>query len=388
LKSKLDIAQLLKQYLDDESTPEEVKQLLELNNSHPDMDWYPYLEEVFRNSTPDAEFTKEKWGPVLRSILQKREERVSGFRVFSRWRLAAAACFLLALGTLLWWFNMRKPEMRPIANVPAKDIPAPTRNHATITLADGRRVDLDSAGNGQLAQQGTIKLVKLASGQLAYQISGGQIIKELQYNTLSNPRGSKVVDIRLSDGSQVWLNAGSSITYPVAFPGNERKVELKGEGYFEVAKDKAAKFIVSSDGVRTEVLGTHFNVNAYGNEEVIKVTLLEGAVRTGNKDGTVVIAPGQQAVAGKGSVKVDASPNLDQVMAWKNGVFNFNQLGIDEVMDQIENWYDVKVEYQSGKPNARLFGEVGRDLSLQEVLQSLKDVGIRCRLEGKVVTIY
>lgn len=388
MKSKQDIAQLLKRYLNDECTPEEVKQLLELNNAHPDADWYPYLEEVFRNSPPDAAFTKEKWEPVLRSILHKREERVLGFRTFSRWRLAAAACFLLALGTLLWWFNMRKPDTRPIANVPATDIPAPTRNHATITLADGRTVDLDSAGNGQLAQQGAIQLVKLASGQIAYQTSDGQIIKELQYNTLSNPRGSNVIDIRLSDGSQVWLNAGSSITYPVAFPGNERKVELKGEGYFEVAKDKGAKFIVSSDGISTEVLGTHFNVNAYGNEQVIKVTLLEGAVRTGNKDATVVIAPGQQAIAGKGSVKVNDFPNLDQVMAWKNGVFNFNKLGIDEVMGQIENWYDVKVEYQSGKPNARLFGEMGRDLSLLEVLQSLKDVGIHCRLEGKVVTIY
>lgn len=388
MKSKQDIEKLLKRYLDDQSTPEEVKQLLELNNSQPNADWYPYLEEVFRNSPPDAEFTKEKWEPVLLSILQEREERVWVVRTFRKWRLAAAACLLLALGTLLWWFNMRKPDTRPIANVPTTDIPAPTRNHATITLADGRTVDLDSAGNGQLAQQGTIKLVKLASGQIAYQTSDGQIIKELQYNTLSNPRGSKVIDIRLSDGSQVWLNAGSSITYPVAFPGNERKVELNGEGYFEVARDKAAKFIVSSNDVSTEVLGTHFNVNAYDNEEAIKVTLLEGAVRTGNKNGTVVIAPGQQAVAEKGSMKVNDSPNLDQVMAWKNGVFNFNQLSIDEVMSQIENWYDIKVEYQSGKPNARLFGEMGRDLSLLEVLQSLKDVGIHCRLEGKVVTIY
>lgn len=387
MKSKQDIEKLLQQYLDDESTPEEVKELLALNNSHPDMDWYPYLEEVFRNSAPDAEFTKEKWEPVLRSILQKEEERVVGFRMLRRWRLVAAACFLLALGTALWWFTMRKPDTHQIAIVPITDIPAPTGNRATITLADGRRVDLDSAGNGQLAQQGAMKLVKLASGQIAYQTSEGQIVKELQYNTLSNPRGSKVIDIRLSDGSQVWLNAGSSITYPVAFTGNERKVELHGEGYFEVAKDKAAKFIVSSDGVRTEVLGTHFNVNAYGNDQVVKVTLLEGAVRTGNKEGTVVIAPGQQAVTGKGGVKVNASPNLDQVMAWKNGVFNFDQLGIDEVMGQIENWYDVKVEYQSGKPTARLFGEMGRDLSLQEVLQSLKDAGIRCRLEGKIVTI-
>ncbi|MGX5820188.1 FecR family protein [Chitinophaga lutea] len=387
MKSTEDIETLLKRYLDGKATQEEVKQLLDWNNAHPGMDWYPHLEGVFRGSAPDATFTKEKWEPVLTSILQQRNKKVTHLRVFKRWQLAAAACLLMAVGASLWWFA-RHPNAGQTANIQTNDIPAPTRSRATITLADGRIVDLDSAGNGQLARQGTIKLVKQANGQIAYQTSGGQITGELQYNTLSNPRGSKIVDMQLSDGSRVWLNAGSSVTFPVAFVGNERSVELKGEGYFEVKKSDVGKFIVLSNGVRTEVLGTHFNVNANSGDRVVKVTLLEGSVRTGNSDGSVVIKPGQQAIAGKEHVVVKTSLDLNQVMAWKNGMFNFNQLGIDEVMSQIENWYDVKVEYRSAKPGIRLFGEMGRDLSLQEVLQSLDDVGIRCRLEGKTVIIY
>ncbi|MBO9620787.1 MAG: FecR domain-containing protein [Niabella sp.] len=307
--------------------------------------------------------------------------------MFSRTGWLAAASIIALLGLGIYFYTVNNRQQQPTAKNISGDIPAPATNRAMITLADGSKVYLDGIGSGQLAQQGNIRLVKLGNGEIAYQTATGKVLKEPQSNTLTNPRGSKVIDMQLSDGSHVWLNAGSAITYPVAFTGNERKVELKGEGYFEVAKDKTKKFIVSSKGVTTEVLGTHFNVNAYSNEPETKVTLLEGSVRAGNNNNTVVIKPGQQAVANNGSVKVNASPNLDQVMAWKNGYFSFDGLTLKQAMTQLERWYDIDVVYEEGVADEGLMGKMTRGITLNELMDVLQKLGVHYQLEGRKLII-
>lgn len=312
-----------------------------------------------------------------------------GISYMWRWRWAAASVILLLAISIYFYLHMSPgTKQRGIAIVAPAEITAPTTNRATITLANGNKVFLDSAGNGQLAQQGNIRLIKLANGQIAYQTADGQLLKELQYNTLTNPRGSRVIDMLLSDGSHVWLNAGSSITYPVAFVGDQRKVELKGEGYFEVAHDRNKKFIVAANGTHTEVLGTHFNVNAYENEKQVKVALLEGAVKVTIEKLSrfQVLKPGEQAQIGETFrlQKVD----VNKVIAWKNGFFDLDGLPFTEFMHQLERWYNVEVSFASGMPEIDLFGKIGRDLSLPEVVSSLKDMGVNCKIEqGRLVIL-
>jgi ferric-dicitrate binding protein FerR (iron transport regulator) len=230
-----------------------------------------------------------------------------------------------------------------------------------ITLADGSTIYLDSVGGGTLAVQNDVQVMKTAEGKVVYTgatTGNGEIV----YNTLFNPRGSKVIDMQLSDGSHVWLNAGSSIRYPVAFIGKERVVEINGEAYFEVARlersnAKNAKqaqrtqsenmpFIVKKGDVSVTVLGTHFNVNAYDDEESLKVTLLEGSVAVKRASTMVKLTPGQQAIAASGKLQVASSVDVDEVMAWKNGKFVFNKTNVQTTMRQIARWYDVDIEYK------------------------------------------
>lgn len=302
----------------------------------------------------------------------------------------AAASIIVLLGLGIYFYTSFNKKELPIAVNTPIDIEAPATNRAMITLADGSRVFLDSVNNGQLAQLGNIKLVKLAGGQIAYQTADGQILKELQHNTLTNPRGSKVIDMQLSDGTRVWLNAGSSITYPVAFVGGDRKVELKGEGYFEVAKDPAKKFIVTANGTTTEVLGTHFNVNAYNDEGVTKVTLLEGLVKVAGGNGPqVMIKPGQQAkITGSQKPVISNFVDLDRVIAWKNGYFSFDDLTFDEIMSEIERWYDVNIVYNGEVPAVKIGGDINRSTSLEGTIQVLEYHGIKIKRQGKTLVIF
>ncbi len=404
MESEREIENVLRRYLDNECTREEMLRLLEWNNAHPDFEWYTFMSSVFDCTMPDAGFTKEKWEPVLRSILgEAKAGKIRKIGAVTKWRVAVAACTILLLGAFMWWiYNWNGLDNKPAKRVVNFDIPAPVTNRAMITLADGSKVYLDSTGNGQLAQQGTIKLIKLANGQIAYQTANGQIIKEPQYNTLTNPKGSRVIDMVLSDGSHVWLNAGSSITYPVAFTGNERKVELKGEGYFEVAKlspagggarragvDKRWPFWVIANGTATEVLGTHFNVNAYGDEQDTRVTLLEGRVKVSGirRGASGILKPGQQAVVNLSTYQLVNHPNLDQVMAWKNGYFSFDGLTLKQAMTQLERWYDIDVVYESGVADVALEGKMTRDIPLQGLMTVLQKLGVHCQLTDRKLII-
>lgn len=306
------------------------------------------------------------------------------------WRriaVAASITIVLALGSYFLFFNKSSKQDEIVKTEPAKDVKAPETNRAMITLADGRTVYLDSAMNGQLAVQGNIKLVKLANGQIAYQTASGEIIKELKYNTLNNPRGSKVIDMTLADGSRVWLNAGSSVTFPVAFIGNERKVSITGEAYFEVAHNTSMPFKVSKGEMEVTVLGTHFNVNAYDDENDIKVTLLEGSVKVNKGDENKLLKPGQQARI-TSDIKVVSGVDIDEVMAWKNGRFQFEGAGIEEVMRQVARWYDVEVIYETKPMNQHFRGGISREVEASKLFKMLESTeAIHFRIEGKKVFV-
>jgi transmembrane sensor len=314
--------------------------------------------------------------------------RIRSRRVYTmrRWLVAAAVLLLLAAGAF-YWMNLDSGKISPVVKTPI-DI-APGKDGAVLTLADGTRLVLDSMNSGVVATQNGTQVL-LQNGQVVYHT--GKTTGAPQYNTMSTPRGRQF-QLLLPDGTKIWLNAASSITYPTFFEGTERRVQVTGEVYFEVAKDPRLPFRVEVNKQATiEVLGTHFNVNAYSNETAMKTTLLEGSVLVRSAvDGrqSAVLKPAQQAELTHGlpagrqgaQLTIHENADIDKVMAWKNGLFNFDKVPITEVMKQIERWYDITVVYETGVPDIEFFGELSRNISLTDLVDALKDVGVRFRIE-------
>lgn len=295
----------------------------------------------------------------------------------SRWGwVAASIILLLGVGTFLWTSDKTPPP--PVFT---KTEIAPGKEGAILTLADGRQVVLDSLKNGLIAvQNGAQALIR--NGELVYDGSGAAS-GEVQFNTMSTPKGRQF-SLLLPDGTRVWLNAASSIRYPTAFTGKERRVEINGEAYFEVAKTGIPFRVNVNNKAEVAVLGTHFNVNAYENEESIHTTLLEGSIRVMPLSGDgIILKPGQQGVippAGK-VVQLINNIDTDKVMAWKNGLFYFEGLTLEETMRQLERWYDITVVYEGAVPNIRFGGKMSRDVSLEGLLQLLSDSQLKFRIE-------
>jgi transmembrane sensor len=334
---------------------------------------------------------------IWQSIQQKRQSDQSqqGGSVITLFRVGVAAAFLVAIGLIIFWMQTRKETKPAIVQEtqPTQNDVAPGGFKARLTLSDGRTVLLDSAGTGKLAEQGNMAVMN-KDGQLAYQQSTGHT-KEIIYNTLSTGRG-EIYSLSLSDGSRVWLNSASSIKYPVAFTGKERGVEITGEAYFEIAHDATKPFKVLAGGMETEVLGTKFNINSYSDEATLRTTLLEGSVRvvkreTG-KENSVILKPGQQAVFGPNSpLTINHSPDLEEVMAWKNGKFVFNDVAIEEVMRQLERWYDVEIIYGDNMKNRsfHINGQISRYSNASKTLEMLAATGwLHFKIEGKKITVW
>ncbi len=294
--------------------------------------------------------------------------------------VAAAVAFLALLSTgayYLLFSNSQAKELvkqdKQVQKVIAPIIPG--GNKAILTLADGSTVVLDSTDNGTISEQGNIKVKKLKNGVLAYEINGKFITEndELFYNTISTPRGGQY-QVTLSDGTNVWLNAASSIRFPVVFVGKERKVEITGEAYMEVAKNKEKPFKVKAGSSEIEVLGTHFNVNAYDDEASIKTTLLEGAVKISageNNQAIKYLKPGQQSSVNKnGNVAVMNNADIEEAVAWKNGLFIFKSTDVKTIMRQISRWYNVDVEYK-GNVNLHFTGQLTRNEDVKEVFEKI-----------------
>ena len=303
-------------------------------------------------------------------------------------RYAAAVIIILGVGAYFFKPGSKKEQLTvKIEPAPVqKDVAAPTSVNAIVTLEDGRKIVLDSSGNGLLATQGNIHLTKVNDGQIVY---NGEADK-ISFNTLANPRGSKVIQITLADGSKVWLNSESSIRYPTGFRGDERVVEVTGETYFEVAKNPSMPFKVRKNGMEIMVTGTHFNVNAYDEEEKMKITLLEGAVRvTSATNNTITLKPGQQSqVKTDGSLSLLKDVDIDGVIAWKDGKFMFDgKTDIGTIMRQIARWYDLEVNYE-GQIKSHFSGTISRSANLSQVLKKIETTGmINFQVEGKKVTV-
>jgi ferric-dicitrate binding protein FerR (iron transport regulator) len=342
---------------------------------------------------PDIDTTQERetWKKISEKITEFPSFKVYKSLNIRRW-VAAAAIFIIVLGAGGYFILHKTPDKiaktENILPQNKKTDIAPGGNKAVLTLANGSTIILDSAQNGTLSSQGNIKIIKLDDGQLAYDKSAVSGNTELLYNTISTPKGGQY-QLTLSDGSKVWLNAASSLKFPAGFSGKERKVELTGEGYFEVAHNAAKPFIVTKNNVEIKVLGTHFNVNAYDDENSMKVTLLEGSVKVSKGDESIVISPGQQAginnLEKKLIVKKDV--DLDEVIAWKNGLFQFDQANIKTIMRQIARWYDVDVVFEGKIPEVLFGGKISRDVNVSQVLKVLQEGGIHFRVEGKKIIV-
>jgi len=301
-----------------------------------------------------------------------------------KWLTAAAAVVILAVSG--YWLSLQYQQEEEVVVInPSSDVKAPETNRATITLSDGRTVYLDSAGSGALAQQGNMKLVKLADGQIAYQSDADDVVIATQYNTLVNPRGSKVIDMTLADGSRVWLNAGTTMTYPVAFTGSDRTVSVKGEAYFEVAQDKTKPFLVNTGNAYVKVLGTHFNVMNYSGEPSVQTTLLEGSVQVIAGEREMLLKPGQQSNQKKdGGLTLANNVDVELVTAWKNGLQSFRHADLKTLMRQVERWYDIDVIYETEVPASLSFtGEgISRNVSLRELLQVLENKTLKFEIDA------
>jgi len=319
-------------------------------------------------------------------IFPKGRDR--GAALWKRIAVAASITLMLATGAYFLFMNKPKQIAKTETQQRFKNDVAPGGNKAILTLSNGTQIILDSAANGTLSQQGNSKVIKLDSGQLKYEASGSSPLGEagVGLNTITTPKGGQY-QIVLADGSKVWLNAASSITYPTAFTGAERKITMTGEAYFEVAHNAAKPFIVSKNAVSVQVLGTHFNVNAYDDEAEIKVTLLEGSVKATSSNNSIIIKPGEQAVLTAGEIKA-MSVDLDEVMAWKNGIFNFNREDITGIMRQLSRWYDAEIIYQGDKSEDLFSGIIKRNNNISQVLKMLEQTNrIHFKIEDRKIVV-
>lgn len=384
---------LFEQYLAKSCTAEEKQELAEMILMSPDdADIKTLMQKAWDDTDVNELMPTEKAEEIFSSIIKTNSDEnpaAPDRKVRRLWtRYAAAACVALLIGFGWYTLNNKPENLKPTEVAQVNDVKPPASNRATITLANGKIVYLDSVNNGTLAQQGNVSLQKIGDGQVVYN-AAQQAQGEMQYNVLSNPRGSKVIAMTLSDGSKFWLNAGSSVTYPVAFAGNERKVTMTGEAYFEVAHNAAMPFKLSKGNMEVTVLGTHFNVNAYEDEKDIKVTLLEGSVRMSIVNSQwSILKPGEQGItADDGKLKVEKGVDVDAVMAWKNGYFSFSHTDLQAVMRQVARWYDVEIVYEGATPVMTFSGEIDRDNNASQVLKILEESKVKFRIEGKKIVV-
>ncbi|WP_205508881.1 FecR family protein [Longitalea arenae] len=428
---------LLNRYANKTCTPEEKEELMRLlQESGNDEAVQLLIEKMITERPVKHQMPDTTAQAILQSIFEADETPVvtmetTPVRRLPFARIAAAAVILLLVSTAGWlWLSRTSNTPLATTDQLIKNDVAPGGNKALLTLGNGATIVLDNQENGILAREGNANVVKLKNGQLKYEKAAEQSNAAaengnaaLAYNTLSTPKGGEY-RIVLPDGSKVWLNAASSITYPTAFNAKERKVQVTGEAYFEVAKQVTAKdgkrvpFLVDIRSARghlgqVQVLGTHFNINAYDDEEAVKTTLLEGKVKIvkataathettakGNKaqaeGASAVLNPGEQAtIRGSQANKrdndgVQVKPvNVNDVMAWKNGMFHFEKAEIQTVMRQLSRWYDVEVVYKTDlRENDPLFFEVSRHTNLSDVLKVLNLAGgARFTIEGKKIIV-
>lgn len=394
--NKENFSDLIHKYLDNRLSSAEYAELWRLLNEQPDE---AVLNEELQKLWQSAKtitplIAADDWDQKIQEAKQKlaatvQTEEQPVISRFQRYRwVAAAAILLLIVSSVFLLTNQKEKNIAVAKNTQPQqqNDRLPGGDRAVLILADGSSIVLDSAGNGMLAQQGTTKIIKKEDGQLLYN-SSGTATDAVAYNLLQTPRGGQY-KITLPDGSKVWLNAASSLKYPVVFGGKERKVEITGEAYFEIAKDALRPFKVQLNQMEVEVLGTHFNINSYTDEETVRTTLLEGRVKVTTASENKFLQPGQQAqLKPSGSMKIVNDVNLEETVAWKDGNFQFENSDIKSVMRQLARWYDVEVSYQ-GNISKHFIGGISRNVKLSQVLSMLQQTGeVRFIIEGKKIIV-
>lgn len=381
-----DILLLIEKYQSGNATEAE-KQLLD--------EWYHSFNdsevELMVDEMPQH-FGERLRNKILETVRAK--EKIKTVRSRKIWYIPAAAAVFLIVMTVYVFFaskSSNQPKTEYAQSTKTNDV-APGGNKAILTLANGTTVVLDSMSNGVINQQGAIKIQKSGKGSLVYTVNGNPAIikNNIAYNTISTPRGGQY-QIKLADGTIVWLNAASSIRFPITFVGSERRVEITGEAYFEVAKNKSMPFKVKAASSEIEVLGTHFNVNAYDDESCIRTTLLEGSVKVSvplNNRPATFLQPGQQAsINTAGKILVNRDVDMEEVLAWKNGLFQYKGTDLQTILRQVSKWYDIDVEYR-GDVNPHFTGQLKRELYASKVFEKLALTGeVHFKIEGKKVIV-
>lgn len=331
---------------------------------------------------------------IHQNILEDIHQHVGKRRKIWRssfFRASAAILIAAIAASVYFFFPAKDDENHPTHEMTVQDDIAPGSNRALLKLADGREINLDDANIGQIGEAPGVKIMKTTDGQLIYELfDNGQLVdvSSALLNTVSTPRAGQY-QVILPDGTKVWLNSESSISYPSRFSKEERYVEIVGEAYFEVASEKQRPFFVKSAHQKIEVLGTHFNINSYSNEENTSTTLLEGSVKvyTNNAE-TAILKPNQQAVLNSSNKLVVNNVEVEDVVAWKNGRFVFNNTDIQSVMRIVSRWYDVEIEYENGIPNKTVGGDISKFENISQLLEVLEATGgIQFKREGRRVIV-
>ncbi|WP_442592071.1 FecR family protein [Pedobacter sp. AW31-3R] len=370
-----EVEKLLKKYLDNTCSEEE-RALLET--------WY--LKEQLQ---PTGLLSREELQADLSAIseglpLNRSLPERPSYHLRRLYPVAAAAAVLIVCS--LGLYNYMKPK--PVVTATTTAAIRPGSNKAFLTLSDGSRIALTAANNGTIANQAGVSVTKTANGQLVYTISEADLSTGRDmYNTIETPKGGQF-QVNLPDGTKVWLNAASSLRYPVSFSGQQRKVELTGEGYFEVAKNKSKPFTVSAENQEVKVLGTHFNINAYKDEKGIRTTLLEGRVSVNTTSAQRILTPGQQSLFAGNSLSIK-NVDTDISVAWKNGQFMFNYENLQGIMRQVSRWYNVEIVYKKMPSETKLFwGSISRFENVSEVLHVLElTKTVKFKIEGRRIIV-
>ena len=389
--SYFDLGQLIAKYMRNELNDQEKLQLDQ---------WLladARNQQLFKKLTDEHQLNNEleTFSATNKTKAWQNIAKDTGFKRKSnnlRWIGYAAAVIVLV--TLTVTLNKRRTSDQPqnLANQ-HHDI-QPGTNKAVLTLADGSTIVLDSAKHGQIASQQNVVIKEDENGKVVYEATGDvqnstapAPAETIAMNTLATPRGGQY-QVILPDGTRVWLNAASSLKYPTAFTGNERRVELTGEAYFEVAKDPSKPFNVKTAGQTVTVLGTHFNINSYADEGATKTTLLEGSVRVTNNAGqSVKIKPGEQAINTLSNIDINENTNLDEAVAWKNGKFVFSNTDLQTIMRQLSRWYDVDVEYQGKTAQKHYMGRISRNVPVSQIFEILKTSGLNFTINGRKIIV-
>lgn len=383
LNNKKELNRIIENYVSGKATPEEID-FIEA--------YYQYLEQGENTLKSDDENLTIMADENFKAIKHNISDHKSKIKANPFYYYVAAAIILIAFGFGVFYNNNDRKEIVAQQDLTKRIDVLPGTDKAILTLADGSKIVLDDKTNGDISQHAGVTISKTDDGQLIYKVdASSKNSSAIAFNTIETPKGGQY-QIILPDGTKVWLNAASSLKYPEAFIGSERKVELTGEAYFEVAKNKNLPFRVMSKNQEIEVLGTHFNVNNYMDDKAAKTTLLEGSIIISNSKSKKVLKAGEQAIIknyGMAEIEVLSNVDADDETAWKNGQFRFNNAGLKTILNQLERWYDIKIDY-STVPEKRYNGMVPRKAKLSEVLKMLELTGnISFEIkEGRQLKVY